>query len=407
MQCRPVMDELDTVIDSLKKGETPKAICHDLKFCKASRTNAIVTASPVAVSQSANTSCAYCSGVVTVLEVALQQKPAEVKEAREAAGIVCGLLPSDDKVRCDAVDAVGIAAMDSQHSLCMTRSVHAQCHDDLKLFDAAVKQLKSGKQPHEICTSLKFCDSEDAATAVTLADLAVVDPSLSPSRCMICKQNSLLLASMVGKPSRLAAFHDEMNTICRLIPDTKEVRTSAFAMTRGWKDGPCSRLTRVCLLPHTQCELLLKHHDTIVDALARNEDVATICTRIRECGAATEPAQSVETASFSVSCLLCDYTAEMVKHAAKNQNELRLAKVALETMCTILPPTARCDEIASKFDELVEMAQRGKSPNAACRAIALCGGATAAEPVVATRADYLLPAAFVPVAPIGNIAEVE
>lgn len=94
------------------------------------------------------------------------------------------------------------------------------------MFDTAVAWLKNGKQPHEICQALKFCSSADEATSVKLSDLKFLDPSLVPSRCTICKQNTLLLASMSSKPASLATFNEEMNSICRLIPDSKEVRNA-------------------------------------------------------------------------------------------------------------------------------------------------------------------------------------
>lgn len=103
-------------------------------------------------------------------------------------------------------------------------SLCSQCHEDLKLFDAAVLQLKNGKQPHEVCQSLKFCSSAAEAESVTLSDLKFLDASLAPSRCTVCKQNSLLLASMATSPASLSTFTYEMNTVCRLIPDSKEVR---------------------------------------------------------------------------------------------------------------------------------------------------------------------------------------
>lgn len=160
-----------------------------------------------------------------------------------------------------------------------------------------------------------------------------------------------------------------------------------------------------------QCELLLKHRDAIVDALKNDEDVDAICTRIHECGATAEAAEDESVVqsekAISMSCLFCEYTAELVKHAAKNQNELRVAKVALETMCTILPPAARCDVLSSKFDELVALAQSGKSPKAACEAVSLCSATVAdAWTQTTSRPDYLLPTEFAP-ATVGNVVEVE
>lgn len=96
------------------------------------------------------------------------------------------------------------------------------------MFDTAVSWLKNGKQPQEICRALKFCTSAEEATSVKVSDLKFLDSSLSPSRCTICKQNTLLLASMASKPASLATFTDEMNSICRLIPDSKEVRTECY-----------------------------------------------------------------------------------------------------------------------------------------------------------------------------------
>lgn len=105
VQCHDVMKDFDKLVALLKKGEKPSAVCKTTEFCASSKV--IASASPNA----GNTSCAYCNGVVTVLELALEQKPDEVKEAREAAGIVCGLLPKDDQVRLCVLCALVDAAM--------------------------------------------------------------------------------------------------------------------------------------------------------------------------------------------------------------------------------------------------------------------------------------------------------
>lgn len=146
-----------------------------------------------------------------------------------------------------------------------------------------------------------------------------------------------------------------------------------------------------------------------MDALKNDEDIEAICTRIHECSPTTQLAKvEVDTeSSMSMSCLFCEYTAEVVKHAAKNQNELRLAKVALETMCTVLPPAARCDVLSSKFDELVVLGQSGKSAREACQAVSLCTAAFVDVTTQTTsRPDYLLPMEFAP-ATGGNVVEIE
>ncbi|KAG2531530.1 hypothetical protein JM16_001011 [Phytophthora kernoviae] len=321
-QCHSFVKQFDTVVDSLQKGEQLKAICHDLKYCttdsnpslaKLEEPSPVEIAAPNPNNDNGTSNCAYCSGVVTVLKYALAQKPEQVKQMREAAGIVCQLLPADDT-----------------------------CHDDLKMFDEAVTDLQDGKEPQEICKTLKFCLSGEMPSVLLQSGvLDFTGADFLPSRCVTCKQNTLLLASLITHPDSLATFKRTIDSVCRLIPESSE------------------------------CELLMKHEDTIIDSLQKEEDVDAICTRIAACGPVAMEEVPVEK-SMSVGCLFCEYTAELLALAKDNEKALREAKVTLETMCTILPPRARCDTLSSKFDELVSLMRAGKSPSEACNAIALC-----------------------------------
>ncbi|KAL3660044.1 hypothetical protein V7S43_014966 [Phytophthora oleae] len=332
-QCHSFVKQFDAVLDSLQKGEQPKAICHDLKYCSVDTNPAmakLAVPDMIAVQNSdkGSNSCAYCSGVVTVLKYALAQKPEQVKEMREAAGIVCQLLPADDT-----------------------------CHDDLKMFDEAVTDLQAGKEPQEICQALKFCTAMENPSGLMSGLVDFTGKDFLPSRCTTCQQNTLLLASLITRPDSLVTFEREINSICRLVPESSE------------------------------CELLMKHQDAIIDSLKKNDDVDTICNRIAEC----EPAAVevvVEEKSMSVGCLFCEYTADLLEHAKDDEKVLREAKMTLETMCTVLPPRARCDVLSSKFDELVALMREGKSPSEACHAIALCdadfvfSGSRSDDPIV-------------------------
>lgn len=97
------MDELDKVIDSLKKGEKPKAICHDMKFCKAK--SAALSISPFI--EAGGDPCKSCNNAMEYLELALKQDPDVVEAARESEGIKCDKLPLEDRVRLDAVWRMG------------------------------------------------------------------------------------------------------------------------------------------------------------------------------------------------------------------------------------------------------------------------------------------------------------
>jgi hypothetical protein len=92
-----VVQKLDQIIDSIKKGEEPDAICRDMKLCK--KAVAISTLPKLPNARVKDNTCAYCEGIATVLEYALKSKPEQVQQVREAAGIVCDFMPKDDKVR--------------------------------------------------------------------------------------------------------------------------------------------------------------------------------------------------------------------------------------------------------------------------------------------------------------------
>jgi hypothetical protein len=100
-----------------------------------------------------------------------------------------------------------------------------KCHDDLKMFDEAVTDLQAGKEPQEICQTLKFCTATDAPNKLMSGLLDFTGGDFLPSRCTTCQQNTLLLASLITRPDSLATFEHGINSVCRLIPESSEVRT--------------------------------------------------------------------------------------------------------------------------------------------------------------------------------------
>ncbi|CAH0473940.1 unnamed protein product [Peronospora belbahrii] len=312
-QCQSFMEKFDTVIDSLRKGKQIKAICHDLQYCTADAMATVVVPDMIAVQNhdKGSGTCAYCNGIVTVLHYALDQESDQVKAMREAVGTFCELLPTDDA-----------------------------CHNDLTTFDEVVSDLLSRKEPAAICQRLSLCASAGARSDLLSGLLDFTGGDFLPKRCTTCQQNTLLLASVITRPDSLVTFEDEISSVCRLIPESSE------------------------------CELLMKHYDVIIDLLKKKEDAETICTRIGECVPADEEVQ--EEKSMPVSCLFCELTADVLEHAKDSEKVLREAKATLETMCTVLPPLARCDVLSSKFDDLLSLMRDGNSPSEACHALALC-----------------------------------
>jgi hypothetical protein len=291
-----------------------------------------------------STTCAYCSGVVTVLEHTLDEKPEQVNELREVTGFLCQLLPADDT-----------------------------CHSDLKMFDEAVAGLRSGKGPEEICQTLELCTSvEDRDESSGLVDFTGWD--FLPTSCATCQQNTLLLASLIERPDSLATFEREISSVCRLIPGSGE------------------------------CELLLKHKDVIIDLLKKKEDATTICTRIGQCSAVAKEKQDK---LMPMGCLFCEFIADLVEHAKDSEKALSEAKATLETVCTILPPQARCDVLSSKFDELLSLMREGKSPSEACHAAALCDAEFVFSPATDSDEDPIVRSFEKALRGVGNVMEIE
>lgn len=315
-QCHSFLKQLDTIVYSFQKGVHENDVCFDLMFCQEDPVPAKAKLSlPVTKNdeEDSNT-CAMCSGLMAVLKHALAIKPEEVKEMREAAGIMCQLLPADDA-----------------------------CHANLKVLNDAVSGLQAGKEPEEICQVSKLCSLTDSSRNSAFDVLDFTGKDFLPSKCTTCRQNTLLLASLIARPDSLATFEIEINSICRLIPESLD------------------------------CKLLMKHKDMIIDSLKRDEDVDAVCARIANC----EPAAvEKKPTSMSLSCLFCEYAADLLERAKNDDNILREAKVTLETICTVLPPFVRCDALTSKFDELVSLMREGKSPSEACHVITLCDSAS-------------------------------
>ncbi|GMF46986.1 unnamed protein product [Phytophthora fragariaefolia] len=144
----------------------------------------------------------------------------------------------------------------------------------------------------------------------------------------------------------------------------------------------------------------------IVDSLRKNEDMKTICTRIAACGPSMVKEEHKEK-SMSVGCLFCEYTADLLKLAEDDEKALREAKITLETMCTVLPPRARCDVLSSKFDELVSLMREGKSPSEACHAIALCDADFVFSPTSSSDEDPIVQAFKKGRQSMGNVMEIQ
>ena len=147
----------------------------------------------------------------------------------------------------------------------------------------------------------------------------------------------------------------------------------------------------------------MKHQGAIIDSLKKNEDADTICTRIGQCAAVAVEQEK----SMPVSCLFCEFIADLLEHAKDSDRALSEAKATLETICTVLPPQARCDVLSSKFDQLLSLMREGKSPSEACHAAALCDAEFVFSPVSDSGKDLIVQSFEEARRSVGNVMEIE
>jgi len=114
--CHQYVKQFSFVLDSLKNGTLPHAVCESLKYCTSDGSKslplltsprqdeeefdpAIVVMMEDAMIESVD-NCFFCSQVTTVVQVVLQQNPSQIAMVRQIADMVCGMLPAENKVRC-------------------------------------------------------------------------------------------------------------------------------------------------------------------------------------------------------------------------------------------------------------------------------------------------------------------
>jgi hypothetical protein len=141
--------------------------------------------------------------------------------------------------------------------------------------------------------------------------------------------------------------------------------------------------------PHSVCVDANLCHDKTSSSTSTKFMPSSIA-KFNMLDAKTLSAKAATEKSMSMGCLLCEYTAETLVWIKGDTSELRLAKEALETMCFVLPPLARCDVLSSKFDNLEELVSQGKSPSQACHAISLCDAAFVEKRAPSNRIDDLV-----------------
>nr|CCA19190.1 conserved hypothetical protein [Albugo laibachii Nc14] len=391
-ECHTYVAQLDKVIDELKGGKHPREICVELKYCtshstfistKDSREKSQLDSLPLDVEQGPR---GLCYGFVRFLAYAWEREPRNVLKGLErtksicmkSGGSVCpAILDSMERIMsmlqsnetpekicgqvqmctsasplnrecipCSMVLQTVVSMVKSKPEensnvetnvdvLCDSRDRGETCRTLMKPFEIAMTSLKSNIPVADICARISSSRAMDDFPHEK-EDM----PMSSTHLCSGCKQNSALLTFVSSKRDKQAEAQMQLDGMCKLVPQFSD------------------------------CQLWLKHRDAILKGVSEDENMDEICSRINQCPA-TKAAQHDKPAAFSMGCLFCDLVAEIISSAPDKQSRLQ-ARRAIQAMCVILPPDARCDILAAKFDELADLLGKGSSPSSACHAVGLC-----------------------------------
>ncbi|POM65063.1 hypothetical protein PHPALM_19299 [Phytophthora palmivora] len=281
--CHEYVNQLDTVVDSLKKGVHPRAICTTLNYCSAERMDSpsrldenprvgMMRNGPrgkhhhvgmmgpggrhgshgrrqsgeVALMQDnehpphpphphPHGSCFFCSRVAKVIHYVNHTSPEKLPIVKTILTNVCQLVPS--KLKCDVVD---------------------------KNFDKIVEMEKEGKHPHEICKSLGVCnktqDWEEGVSSIADEMKGVVVASQWPpgnaTQCTYCQ-----FATTVAKIA-LQQYGADIRQI------------------RAYADMICDMLGS-----DNPCHVYVKEFDFVIDAITKGMSAKSICTELKFCTA--------------------------------------------------------------------------------------------------------------------------
>jgi hypothetical protein len=378
--CHEYVNKLDTVIDSLKKGVHPRAICKALKYCPAGRmdTPSLEDSPHVGMMRNGrhgnhghlgmegpegrhhhhghgprgemgmmrgdehpphpphprpHGSCFFCSRVAMVIHHVNHTSPEKLPIVKTILSNVCQLVPSTCK--CDVVD---------------------------KNFDKIVELEKQGKHPHEICKSLGVCNKTEEATPSIAEEMKglVVATQWAPGNATEC------------------TYCQFATTVARL---ALQQYGADIRQVRAYADMICDMLGA-----DNPCHVYVKEFDFVIDSITKGMSSKAICTELKFCPGTVDEQLAIadgedkalvlsseERKPHNHGCSFCIHAAIVIHHVNKTEPEkLPIVKTILTDVCKLATPDCKCDEVNKNFDKIVELEKAGKCPHEICKAIGLC-----------------------------------
>lgn len=225
--CNRLVHNFTEVVDSLKAGKTPRAVCHNLHMCIANKiltsiapaleiesesfedavTGMVASYAQSNVNFSIDKPCFYCDYVTTLLEVFGQEDADQLDQIRGFADAICSMLGPDNK-----------------------------CHVYVDKLDFVLDALKKGEHPRDICVELKYCNATATLDLVKKdsesTDLVKFDPKLvqavqelsTASSCFFCTQlGSLMEVALAQDRAQVDQIRQIADVVCGMMDSNNKV----------------------------------------------------------------------------------------------------------------------------------------------------------------------------------------
>ncbi|RHY28503.1 hypothetical protein DYB32_006389 [Aphanomyces invadans] len=335
--CQFMSSHFHVLAKHLEQGDDVLATCQKVRAC--------VTETAVAAATPTFLGCVYCEFVGQVVTSALHQGGKDT-------------LP---------------AVKDGLDGLCINLPPQAQCKVMDLRFDDLTNMMDQGKTPREGCEAVQMCSPLEAAAAAR-------PPSVE------------------AKPAHLLSILEKM--VDELAAPTYDVthyvgcttcEHVAYAIQKVEKAHKTS-------LPELKkaisiCRDIVAKFDEL-EALKKGKHAKLACTDLGFCipevetlgttrvDAALKQVEAQVHKALAVphgvkadilGCVMCQATGEVIVEVAKySKDVVPLVKIGMETLCTRLPPEAKCSTVLTAFDELAQLIEVGSSPLQACVHVQLC-----------------------------------
>lgn len=246
-KCHVYVDKLDFVLDALKKGEHPRDICVELKYCNATQTfelpqqasesTALSTFDPKIVQAvqeiSSVDSCFFCTQLGNLLQVALAQDRSQVDQIRQIADVVCGMMDANNKVNSSLLSIL--------YDPYLTFTFGIQCHPVMDNIDELIDGLEKGDTPKAACHAMQFCPKALPSPSSLESALVTYNPALvqvvqdmivfSAETCFFCTQlGSLVQMALAQDRAQIDQIRQIADIICDAMPQDNKVPHSAIGL---------------------------------------------------------------------------------------------------------------------------------------------------------------------------------